>query len=71
MPMAPGMRPMGVGNVLAPAVLAAADGNRDRQISNDEWKLMTDKWFQQWDKDKDGKLSDTELTAGLNALLQR
>ncbi len=67
----PGMRPMGVGNVLAPAVLAAADGNRDRQIDNDEWKLITDKWFQQWDKDKDGKLSDSELTAGLNALLPR
>lgn len=66
-----GMRPMGIGNVLAPAVIAAADSNRDRQIENDEWKLITDKWFQQWDKDKDGKLSDSELTTGLNTLLPR
>ena len=71
----PGFRggggPGGVGPAmfLAPAFLKEGDENKDGNLSRDEFRVLEEKWFTAWDKDKTGKLDMDALRAGLNASL--
>jgi type 1 glutamine amidotransferase/Ca2+-binding EF-hand superfamily protein len=57
---APGMGPM-----LAPAVLKAADTNGDKKVNQDELNHFSDKLFDSIDQNKTGKLSDQDLRSHL------
>lgn len=57
----------GPGMFLGPPLLKIADADKNQKVSNDEWAALFGGWFKQWDKGKDDRLDNAELTAGLNA----
>ena len=57
----------GPGLFLGPPLLKAADANNDKKVSKDEWAALFNGWFKQWDKNKDDRLDNADLVAGLNA----
>jgi spore coat protein CotH len=60
---------MGPAMMLAPAFLKG-DKNGDGKLSRDEFRALGDEWFSAWDKQKQGKLTEEEIRAGLgNGLL--
>jgi len=59
----------GPGNFLAPAFMTAFDANRDRQLTRDELLQGLDKWFDAWNTDKTGLLTDDQIRAGINKVL--
>jgi len=64
-----GFRPppgFGPGNFLAPPLLKLADGNADSSITGEEWNLHFEHWFHDWDQDKTGHLTESQLVDGLN-----
>jgi hypothetical protein len=59
----------GPGFLVAPAVMRAADTNRDGAISGVEFNAAFDHWFSRWDADDSGHLDLHKLAAGLRTLL--
>ncbi len=55
--------------ILAPAFLRQAGHEADGQLSEADFKGLSEKWFRAWDKDKSGKLSLEQIQSGLNAVL--
>lgn len=55
----------GMGPLLAPAVMNAADTNHDGKLSADELSHFSDKLFDSMDTKKTGQLSDSDLRAHL------
>ncbi len=53
----------------APAFVAAADTDKDGSVRRVELKNTFTKWYDQWDADKTGALTEEKLRAGLNAAL--
>ncbi len=52
---------------LAPIFLRQGDTNGDGRISRHEFTEMGARWFEQWDKDKKGKLTQAQLRTALNS----
>ena len=53
----------------APAFFTAADTDKDGSVTRVELKNTFTKWYDQWDADKTGALTEEKLRAGLNAAL--
>ena len=66
-PGGPGM--FGPAMFVAPAFLKQGDQNQDGKLSREEFRALGEKWFADWDKEKNGKLNADQLRAGLNATL--
>ncbi|MFO0940252.1 MAG: hypothetical protein U0930_05740 [Pirellulales bacterium] len=47
--------------------MSSADENVDKKIGADEWRILTEKWFKNWDKDGNGLLDQSELVNGWDA----
>ena len=65
----PGAGGFGPAMVLAPAFLKEGDQNKDGRLSKEEFRALSEKWFEQWDKEKAGKLNADQVRAGVNAML--
>lgn len=59
----------GPGMFLAPAVVTAADTDKDSVVTREEFQALAEKWFQAWDKARTGSLQEKEIRSGLNASL--
>ena len=53
----------------APTFVTAADADKDGTVTRVELKNTFTKWYDQWDADKTGALTEEKLRAGLNAAL--
>lgn len=53
----------------APAFVTATDTDKDGAVTRVELKNTFTKWYDQWDADKTGALTEEKLRAGLNAAL--
>jgi hypothetical protein len=51
---------------LGPALMTGLDANKDGTITREELVHGFQKWFQSWDKEKSGALTEEQLRAGLN-----
>jgi hypothetical protein len=56
----------GRGQFLANSFMAALDANQDGEITRREFAQGFAKWFEAWDADKNGVLSEAELRAGIS-----
>ena len=56
----------GPGNMLAPAFMNQFDADRDAHLTRDEVAGGFNRWFQAWNEDKSGILSDAQLRDGIN-----
>ncbi len=54
--------------LLAPAFLKQGDQNQDGQLSSNEFRLLAEKWFAEWDKEKTGKLNRDQVGAGVSSI---
>ncbi len=68
-----GGRPGGAGGAredraLSPVMMSQGDFNRDGRISQDEFTRLAGKWFKAWDTSGAGKLDESQLRAGLDAI---
>jgi len=63
-PPTPGFGP---GFFLAPVILKAFDANKDDMLTREEFSGGFAKWFESWNTDKSGLLSEAQLRAGLNS----
>ncbi|MCY2952486.1 MAG: CotH kinase family protein [Planctomycetota bacterium] len=70
-PGAPGGPPaaFGPGMFLTPVFMAAHDTNKDGQLARDEFIESFVKWFDAWNSDKSGTLTDQQLRAGIDKAL--
>jgi len=66
-PSAPGQRRPSRGT--APAFFAAADTDKDGSLTRLELKNTFTKWYDQWDPDKGGALTEEKFRSGLSAAL--
>ncbi len=65
----PGPGGFGPAMFLAPTFLKQGDQDGDGKLSKDEFRILGEKWFAEWDKEKSGKLNADQVRAGLNATL--
>ena len=56
----------GPGMFLARSVMEAFDANKDGKLTHDEFMAGFDKWFEAWNTDKSGTLSEEQLRTGIN-----
>jgi spore coat protein CotH len=56
----------GPGMFLGGAFMTALDANKDGTLGHDEFTSGFDKWFEAWNTDKNGVLTDEQLRAGIN-----
>lgn len=61
----------GPGMFLAPGIFAAADRDKDGVLTRAELIGAFNTWYDQWDSDKAGTLTDEQLGLGLAAVLPR
>lgn len=54
---------------IGPGFFTAADADKDGSITKAEFSTTFGKWFDQWDTDKSGSLTEDKLKAGLAAAL--
>lgn len=59
----------GLSTMLAPAFLTG-DTNGDKQLSQEEFRALGERWFAEWDAKKTGKLGSDELRGGVMKLFQ-
>jgi len=52
-------------------LFTAVDTNKDGNVTAEEFKGTFAKWFEQWDKDKNGAIDEAKLRAGLDGVLPR
>lgn len=69
----PGARPFrggpdgfGPSNFIARGVMEAFDTNKDGKVTHAEFIAGFTKWFDDWNTDQSGKLTDDQLRAGIN-----
>ena len=55
----------GPGTYLAPAVLQQADADQNDKVSASELQKLGEKWWQEWDVEKTGSLTEEQLGNGL------
>jgi hypothetical protein len=56
----------GPGTFLAGPVMSALDTNEDKTLTHDEFKQGFVRWFDAWDSEKTGTLTDEALRAGID-----
>lgn len=56
----------GPGNFLANSLLSALDANKDSVIQRSEFVRGFDKWFETWNTDQTGALTEEQLRAGID-----
>jgi hypothetical protein len=56
---------------IAPGFFDATDTHNDGSLTRPEFKGTFAKWFDQWDSQKHGSLSEADLRKGLDAVLPR
>lgn len=56
---------------IAPAFFDASDPNKDNSLTRAEFKAAFTKWFDQWDSQKQGTLTQDDLRKGLDSVLPR
>ena len=54
---------------LGPAFMMALDANKDGQLAREEFIQGFAKWFEAWNTDPSGALTEEQLRAGINKLL--
>jgi enterochelin esterase-like enzyme len=59
----------GMGTFLAPAIMRAADTDKDGKVTVEELVEATKKFFKECDKDNKGKLNEKQIADGINRLL--
>jgi hypothetical protein len=59
----------GPGMMLAPVMVKQGDKDSDSSLSAAEFRDLGIKWFDEWDKERQGSLSAEQLRAGLNATI--
>jgi hypothetical protein len=62
----PGRGGFGPGNFLAGAFTAALDGDKDGAIARQEFTEGFGKWFEGWNSDQSGALTEEQLRAGID-----
>jgi spore coat protein H len=62
----PGRNMFGPGFFLAPVVMKQFDADKNQEISSDEATAGFARWFDSWNTDKSGFLTQEQLRAGLN-----
>src|SRR6266511_3278570 len=66
-----GGRGFGPGRFIGPGIFTAADTDKDGSLTRAELKGTFEKWFVEWDSDKNGSLNEDKLREGLTAALPR
>jgi hypothetical protein len=61
--------PVGPARFVGPSLFTATDTNKDGSLTREEFKGTFAKWFDQWDSEKSGTLTEEKLRTGLNAAL--
>lgn len=56
----------GPGNFVATVFMSSLDANKDGEITHAEFTQGFAKWFESWNVDKNGTLTDEQLRAGIN-----
>ena len=56
----------GPGMFLARGIMEAFDTNKDGKLTHEEFTAGFAKWFEDWNSDKSGTLSEEQLRAGIN-----
>jgi spore coat protein H len=56
----------GPGNFLGRIFMDGLDADKNREITRDEFTSGFSRWFDAWDTDRSGALSDEQLRAGIN-----
>jgi hypothetical protein len=51
---------------LGDVFMTAFDGNKDGQLTREEFAQGFGKWFEAWNSDKSGVLTEEQLRAGIN-----
>src|ERR1051325_10764380 len=59
----------GPGSMLAPQMVSQADKNADKKVTREEFTGLSDAWFDKFDKEKAGKLSQQQFIDGLTEVL--
>jgi hypothetical protein len=54
------------GNFLGPAFMTALDADKDGRLTRDEFVGGFARWFEAWDVDRKGVLTDEQLRSGIN-----
>lgn len=57
--------PLGLGNALGNSFMAALDSNKDGEITRAEFTQGFARWFESWNPDKSGAITEEQLRAGL------
>lgn len=57
------------GTIVGPGLFDAADANKDKSLTREEFAGSAAKWAAEWDSDKNGTLDEAEVREGLNATL--
>jgi hypothetical protein len=69
-PGAPGGRQgFGPGTFIGPAFMTAFDADKDASLTHDEFLAGFNGWFEAWNTDKSGILTDEQLRAGIDKAL--
>ncbi len=61
----------GPARFVGPVLFTAADADKDGTLTRTELKAAFAKWFNDWDADHSGSLTEEKLAAGLQAVLPR
>ncbi|MDB6151945.1 MAG: hypothetical protein JWL90_398 [Chthoniobacteraceae bacterium] len=64
-----GRQGFGAGTFLGPAFMTAFDADKDASLSHDEFLAGFNGWFETWNTDKTGTLTDEQLRAGIDKSL--
>ncbi|MBI2947577.1 MAG: hypothetical protein HYY23_08015, partial [Verrucomicrobia bacterium] len=60
-----GLPPLGLATVLGGPIMAAMDSNKDGEVTRAEFAERFANWFEAWNTDKSGLLTDQQLRVGL------
>jgi outer membrane protein assembly factor BamB/Ca2+-binding EF-hand superfamily protein len=68
-PGGPGRGGFGPGMFIAPQMMTQADKNGDKKVSKEEFSTLADTWFDKFDPEKSGKISEDQLVTKLTEVL--